>query len=391
MDAYFVNSAIKKEEFEELEKYVLKHVSGEDFAGVRKNFKPTTNILEHSRDKAYWEGPVRETACPVQIRRSLEPLERRVPDVVGIGFAKCGTGTLQFLDCHPRVTMRSTEPKIYNSINTEIILKEMGYAATELDYLNFEAVKKEYLSKLPLVAKDEILIEKSPIYTEDDGNGQIEANAKAMKRINPNTKIIAIACDPIKRGYSMFQMEGRRTKIRLADHQNIKRCKACLHGTVNETIQEYTETISKEQYGPGTGFEEYVLGLRPFVDEFGAENVLLLDGENLIANPNEEWSRLLEFLGLEKDSLKFYHDKEKGFPCLESPLKYCLNGAKGISRKEDVRQLYPKETEIWRKAFSPKIKELISYMKICDKIDRKCCRKLKKEATSFSWAYEYAC
>ena len=124
---------------------------------------------------------------------------------------------------------------------------------------------------------------------------------------------------------------------------------------------------------------------------YRAENVLLLDGENLIANPNEEWSRLLEFLGLEKDSLKFYHDKEKGFPCLESPLKYCLNGAKGISRKEDVRQIYPKETAIWQEAFSPEIKELISYMKICDKIDRKCCRKLKKEASSFSWAYEYAC
>ena len=72
--------------------------------------------------------------------------------------------------------MRSTEPKIYNSINTEILLKEMGYGASELDDLNFEAVKKEYLSKLPLVAKDEILIEKSPIYTEDDGNGQIEGN-----------------------------------------------------------------------------------------------------------------------------------------------------------------------------------------------------------------------
>ena len=52
----------------------------------------------------------------------------------------------------------------------------MGYGASELDDLNFEAVKKEYLSKLPLVAKDEILIEKSPIYTEDDGNGQIEGN-----------------------------------------------------------------------------------------------------------------------------------------------------------------------------------------------------------------------
>lgn len=70
--------------------------------------------------------------------------------------------------------MRSTEPKIYTKKNTPDILQGQGYASTEADFLNFEAIKKLYLSSLPLVAKDEILVEKSPIYTEDDDNGQIE-------------------------------------------------------------------------------------------------------------------------------------------------------------------------------------------------------------------------
>ena len=121
------------------------------------------------------------------------------------------------------------------------------------------------------------------------------------------------------------------------------------------------------------------------------ENVLLLYGENLITHPNEEWGRLLEFLGLKKDSMKFYIDEEKGFPCLEKPVKYCLNGAKGTSRKIDVRKEYPEDTAIWRKSFSPQIKEMVLFKKICSKIDSKCCRKLKDEKSSFSWAYEYAC
>ena len=68
-DAYFRNSDVKKKEFEELEKYVLEHVSAADFAGVRRNFKPTTNIMEASNDRAYHEGAVREYACPVEIRK----------------------------------------------------------------------------------------------------------------------------------------------------------------------------------------------------------------------------------------------------------------------------------------------------------------------------------
>jgi len=158
MDAYFAHSMIEKEDFEKMEQYILDHVPAEDFAAVRKNLKPTSIILEEATDKAYHEGAVLEHGCPVEIRKSLEPLEKRLPDVVGIGFAKCGTGTLQFLDCHPSVTMRSTEPKFYNSKNAFDIIQFDGEGTPE----KYDYLKKMYFSRLPLVAKDEILVEKSP-------------------------------------------------------------------------------------------------------------------------------------------------------------------------------------------------------------------------------------
>ena len=75
MDAYFAHSSIEKSEFEKMEQYILDRVPAEDFAAIRKNLKPTSIILEESFDKAYHEGAVMEHACPVEIRKSLEPLE----------------------------------------------------------------------------------------------------------------------------------------------------------------------------------------------------------------------------------------------------------------------------------------------------------------------------
>ena len=51
------------------------------------------------------------------------PKIRRVPSAIGIGMAKCGTGTLGFLDCHPNIVFRGTEPRYFNeeSIVNQII------------------------------------------------------------------------------------------------------------------------------------------------------------------------------------------------------------------------------------------------------------------------------
>ena len=63
----------------------------------------------------------------------------------------------------------------------------------------------QYLERLPLAAKNEILIEKSPQYSGGGSNEVRLARAKAMKAINPNVKLIGIACDPVKRAYSQLK------------------------------------------------------------------------------------------------------------------------------------------------------------------------------------------
>ena len=61
-----------------------------------------------------------------------------------IGFAKCGTGALAFLDCHSNIVTRSAEPVFFNSYN------------------RYRAGLSEYA--IPDAATDEILIEKTPDY-----------------------------------------------------------------------------------------------------------------------------------------------------------------------------------------------------------------------------------
>ena len=67
----------------------------------------------------------------------------------------------------------------------------------------------------------------------------------------------------------------------------------------------------------------------------------IADGENLLNNPNEEWGRILDFLGVEKQDFGFEVVEDKGFPCLDKPLPFCLNSSKGTSRKVDVFKEYP--------------------------------------------------
>ena len=44
----------------------------------------------------------------------------------------------------------------------------------------------------------------------------------------------------------------------------------------------------------------------------------------------------------ESDSLRWKTVEEKGFPCLDKPLPFCLNSAKGTSRKVNIFERFPR-------------------------------------------------
>ena len=58
-----------------------------------------------------------------------------------------------------------------------------------------EELRDYYMDSLPLVAPDEILIDKNCEYVVGPEN-HVEDIAKAIKIINPNIKIITFVCDP---------------------------------------------------------------------------------------------------------------------------------------------------------------------------------------------------
>ena len=49
---------------------------------------------------------------------------------------------------------------------------------------------------------------------------------------------------------------------------------------------------------------------------------------------------LLDFIGESDSKFTFENDPNKGFSCLKEPLPFCLNPAKGNSRKEDVYDIH---------------------------------------------------
>ena len=84
--------------------YAEQHAN--DASRFKANFKPNEPLSTEIMDKARDDEITTATTCPMVIRKETEQVHR-LPDVIVIGFEKCGTGTVSFLDCHPDVVYRS--------------------------------------------------------------------------------------------------------------------------------------------------------------------------------------------------------------------------------------------------------------------------------------------
>ena len=51
-----------------------------------------------------------DTACPLRLKNRQSSRIDKWPNVITIGFGKCGTGSLAFIDCHSDIVFRLVEP-----------------------------------------------------------------------------------------------------------------------------------------------------------------------------------------------------------------------------------------------------------------------------------------
>ena len=85
------------------------------------------------------------------------------PNIISIGFGKCGTGSLAFIDCHSEIVFRAVEPG-------KNITGKFPVFRLQLSLVMFGRVPEAKLKlyNIPKATKSEVLVEKSPPYAQGD-------------------------------------------------------------------------------------------------------------------------------------------------------------------------------------------------------------------------------
>ena len=151
---------------------------------------------------------------------------------------------------------------------------------------------------MPKSLKNEITIEKTPAYyvTQDA--------PRLIYNMSPDVKLLVILRDPTVRAISDYAQifDKYQGKIRPFEE----------YVTKNGTVLKYSKIVQ-------TGV--YITHLKNWLKYFPLEQILFVNGEELIKNPVPELKLVEKFLGLKPfiDEKLFYFNETKGFPCLVPP------------------------------------------------------------------------
>ena len=132
-------------------------------------------------------------------------------------------------------------------------------------------------------------------------------------------------------------MQERRAKDWKKRGKTLEDCGACLKTDIADAFYSWALKMQ------GTKRSRlWDMLMNPWRKVFKDDNIHYVDGENLVKNPQKEMDKILDFLEAPEQIFNFEYDEAKGFGCLKQPLPYCLNPAKGNSRKTDVYTQYPR-------------------------------------------------
>ena len=211
-------------------------------------------------------------------------LKKRFPNAIIIGVKKGGTRALiEMLRSHPLIKGPTIEPQFFS--------------------FHFENGLKWYIDLMPLTKENELTIEKSPDYF----NMRL-APERLYNVTSDKIKLILVVRHPITRAISDYvhflNNVGNATMYSSFEK------KVILNGTVNS----HTSEINKSMYD--VHYERWLKW-------FKKEQILIVNGEELITHPVTELSKVEAFLNLSHYFTKemFIFNKEKGFYCWKT-----LNG-----------------------------------------------------------------
>lgn len=214
------------------------------------------------------------------------------PDFVIAGEARCGTTSLfETLIQHPNILVPyATEDGFkYEGGEIQLAQKEPRFFDRNWDKgLNW------YFGLFP----------NQPGTIVGDGSTMYLYYPDVMDRVKktlPHTKIIIALRNPVDRFFSHFFHAHRVNK-------DFAEAYPTLDALMAEDIDLVTDTTMSQIYSRGI----YCISVKHCLDLFDRSQVHIYKSEDMFANPKEELSKILKFLGVEDGPLDLRHVRQSG-------------------------------------------------------------------------------
>jgi hypothetical protein len=227
------------------------------------------------------------------VTRPTTPM-RRLPDFLIIGAQRCGTTSLyRYLCAHPAVA-----PAVLN--------KGIHFFDT-----NFDRGVGWYRSNFPTEAtlawrarrsgSDRVITgEGSPYYVFHP------LGPERIARALPGVRAILMLRDPVSRAYSQHQHERARGFESLGFEEALEAEEGRLAGEEDRMRQDPTYRSFSHQHHSYVARGMYAAQIRRWLEHFDVDELLVVDSAAFFADPDDEYRRVLRFLGLQERSLPEY-------------------------------------------------------------------------------------
>ena len=219
---------------------------------------------------------------------------RKLPDILTIGFEKCGTDTLDsYLGIHPQIFF--AREGYYQLFNKDSTVSAYEYTQNK----TYTPARELRLNKLAT-------------------QGTAEKTHKAI----PNAKLLAIVKEPVDRAMSHYV---HRLENGMEDE----------HSNFDSVIASILDQGKPQTVTASVLFRQsrFLKRLTPWIAQYGLDKIHIVDGDNFVKNPVPELQKVERFLGLTPfiTEDQFVYSAERGFYCLkmETEDAKCMPSEKG--------------------------------------------------------------
>lgn len=244
--------------------------------------------------------------------------KRRLPHCIIIGARKAGTrALLTYLKVHPDIQTAQYEVHFFDNQENY----DFGYGW--------------YRKQMPYSFPDQLTIEKSPAYfTESSVPGRVYS-------MNSTIKILLIVRDPVQRTISdQLQLNFKGLDMGL----EVKPFEELVLNPKTGNIDMNFKPVQRSYYD---------VYMKNWLKYFPLNQIHIVDGDQLIADPYPEVYKVESFLGLRHaiPQSDFVYNATKGFYCIKTDTAYqkCLSGSKGRSHPHIQKEVIEKLKNVFWK------------------------------------------